>query len=258
MKLHYNLLHGLFDCLNNTLNSKYYAHKSIELIFKKNKKWGSRDRSFVAEATYDIIRYLRLYDKLSNSNYSYTEKNIWKIISLWIYFNIESKTNYEKLWVFNKEEINKAKNLLEKKRVYRESIPDWIDELAIEEIGEKKWEKEISSMNNKADLVLRVNTLKTTKKNLIKKLYNQNIHCEDIPDRPNALKVKKRVNIFKTIEFKLGFFELQDASSQLVAEFLDVNTNHKILDACAGAGGKALHIASILNNKGNIIATDIH
>ena len=78
--------------------------------------------------------------------------------------------------LFNKDEINKAKNLLEKKRVYRESIPDWIDELAIEEIGEKKWEKEISSMNNKADLVLRVNTLKTTKKNLIKKLYNQNIH----------------------------------------------------------------------------------
>lgn len=258
MKLHYNLLHGLFDCLNNTLNNKYYAHKSIELIFKKNKKWGSRDRSFVAEATYDIIRYLRLYDKLSNSNYSYTKKNIWKIISLWIYFNIDSKTNFEKLWVFNKEEINKAKNILEKKRVYRESIPDWIDELAIEEIGEKKWEKEISSMNNKADLVLRVNTLKTTKKNLIKKLYNQNIHCEEIPDRPNALKVIKRVNIFKTIEFKLGFFELQDASSQLVAEFLDVNTKHKILDACAGAGGKALHIASLLNNKGNIIATDIH
>ena len=52
-------------------------------------------------------------------------------------------------------------------------------------------------MNNKADLVLRVNTLKTTKKNLIKKLHKQNIHCEEIPDRPNALKVIKRVNIFK-------------------------------------------------------------
>ena len=85
---------------------------------------------------------------------------------------------------------------MKKKRVYRESIPDWIDELAIEEIGEKKWEKEISSMNNKADLVLRVNTLKTTKKNLIKKLYNQNIHCEEIPDRPNALKVKKKSKYF--------------------------------------------------------------
>ena len=258
MKLHSNLLYGLFDCLNNTLNNKYYAHKSIELIFKKNKKWGSRDRSFVAEATYDIIRYLRLYDKLSNSNYSYTINNIWKIISLWLYFNSYLEPKFKELWEFDKEEINKIKKILLKDRVYRESIPDWIDQLAIEEIGEKKWEKEISSMNNKADLVLRINPLKTTKKNLIKKLYNQNIHSEEITDRPNALKVLKRVNIFKTIEFKLGFFELQDASSQLVAKFLDVNAKHKILDACAGAGGKALHIASILNNKGNIVATDIH
>ena len=258
MKLHSNLLYGLFDCLNNTLNNKYYAHKSIELIFKKNKKWGSRDRSFVAEATYDIIRYLRLYDKLSNSNYSYTVNNIWKIISLWLYFNSYLEPKFKELWDFDKEEINKIKKILLKERVYRESIPDWIDQLAIEEIGEKKWEKEISSMNNKADLVLRINPLKTTKKNLIKKLYNQNIHSEEITDRPNALKVLKRVNIFKTIEFKLGFFELQDASSQLVAKFLDVNAKHKILDACAGAGGKALHIASILNNKGNIVATDIH
>ena len=258
MKLHSNLLYGLFDCLNNTLNNKYYAHKSIELIFKKNKKWGSRDRSFVAEATYDIIRYLRLYDKLSNSNYSYTINNIWKIISLWLYFNSYLEPKFKELWDFDKEEINKIKKILLKERVYRESIPDWIDQLAIEEIGEKKWEKEISSMNNKADLVLRVNPLKTTKKNLIKKLYNQNIHSEEITDRPNALKVLKRVNIFKTIEFKLGFFELQDASSQLVAKFLDANAKHKILDACAGAGGKALHIASILNNKGNIVATDIH
>ena len=258
MKLHSNLLYGLFDCLNNTLNNKYYAHKSIELIFKKNKKWGSRDRSFVAEATYDIIRYLRLYDKLSNSNYSYTIDNIWKIISLWLYFNSYLEPKFKELWDFDKEEINKIKKILLKERVYRESIPDWIDQLAIEEIGEKKWEKEISSMNNKADLVLRINPLKTTKKNLIKKLYNQNIHSEEITDRPNALKVLKRVNIFRTIEFKLGFFELQDASSQLVAKFLDVNAKHKILDACAGAGGKALHIASILNNKGNIVATDIH
>ena len=117
--------------------------KSIELIFKKNKKWGSRDRSFVAEATYDIIRYLRLYDKLSNSNYSYTINNIWKIISLWLYFNSYLEPKFKELWDFDKEEINKIKKILLKERVYRESIPDWIDQLAIEEIGEKKWEKDV-------------------------------------------------------------------------------------------------------------------
>jgi 16S rRNA (cytosine967-C5)-methyltransferase len=68
----------------------------------------------------------------------------------------------------------------------------------------------------------------------------------------------ERVNVFKTEVFKLGFFEVQDASSQLVAAYLDVKPGMRVIDTCAGAGGKSLHLAAIMENKGQIIATDIY
>ena len=85
MKLHNNLIEGLFQCLKLILIDKLYANKAIELTFKKNKSWGSRDRGFIAEFIYSIIRYLRLYNKLINVNFDYNDRNIWKLISVYIY-----------------------------------------------------------------------------------------------------------------------------------------------------------------------------
>ena len=56
----------------------------------------------------------------------------------------------------------------------------------------------------------------------------------------------------------MGLFEVQDASSQLVAEFLDVKPGMKVIDACAGAGGKTLHLSALMKNKGSLIAMDIY
>jgi 16S rRNA (cytosine967-C5)-methyltransferase len=60
-----------------------------------------------------------------------------------------------------------------------------------------------------------------------------------------------------TDAFKQGFFEVQDANSQLVAAFLDVKPGMRV-DTCAGAGGKTLHIASLMENKGQLIAMDLY
>ena len=147
---------------------------------------------------------------------------------------------------------------LSKIRKYRESIPDWIDELGDKELGEDKWTREIAVQNQQADVILRVNTLKTSKKDLQQKLQSENIETELIKNYPSALKLKERANVFKTEAFKNGWFEVQDASSQLVAEFLDVKPGMKVVDTCAGAGGKTLHLASLMENKGQIVAMDIY
>src|SRR5690606_6175620 len=75
---------------------------------------------------------------------------------------------------------------------------------------------------------------------------------------PLALKLKERANVFQTEAFKDGWFEVQDASSQLVAEYLDVKPGMRVVDACAGAGGKTLHLACLMENKGQLIALDIY
>jgi 16S rRNA (cytosine967-C5)-methyltransferase len=130
--------------------------------------------------------------------------------------------------------------------------------MGVKELGEAQWTKEIHHLNEQAHVILSANTLKTTKENLQKKLMDEGIETEFIQGYPHALKLVERVNVFKTEVFKLGFFEVQDASSQLVAAYLDVKPGMRVIDTCAGAGGKSLHLAAIMENKGQIIATDIY
>lgn len=147
---------------------------------------------------------------------------------------------------------------LSKKRVIKESIPDWMDTLCVKELGEDLWSKEIKAQNEQAKVILRVNTLKTTKEKLRAILMDLNIETEFLKDQPDALVLKERANVFLTEAFKEGLFEVQDASSQLVAPLLDVQPGMRVVDTCAGAGGKTLHLASIMQNKGQLIALDLY
>ena len=90
------------------------------------------------------------------------------------------------------------------------------------------------------------------------KLRTENIITEFVPNHPDALILDERANVFKSEAFHSGLFEVQDASSQLVAAYLDVKPGMKVIDTCAGAGGKTLHLSALMENKGQIIAMDIY
>ncbi|HWA34975.1 MAG TPA: methyltransferase domain-containing protein, partial [Cyclobacteriaceae bacterium] len=80
----------------------------------------------------------------------------------------------------------------------------------------------------------------------------------EAPDRfPDALILEERQNIFTRQQFRDGLFEVQDAGSQLIAPFLKPEPGMRVVDACAGGGGKTLHLAALMQNKGRIIAMDI-
>ena len=81
---------------------------------------------------------------------------------------------------------------------------------------------------------------------------------EPIKGYASALRLPERANVFQTEAFKKGYFEVQDASSQLVAEILDVKPGQRVVDTCAGAGGKSLHLAALMENKGQLISMDIY
>ncbi|MGL4631582.1 MAG: RsmB/NOP family class I SAM-dependent RNA methyltransferase, partial [Leadbetterella sp.] len=117
--------------------------------------------------------------------------------------------------------------------------------------------KELQAMHMQAPVCIRTNTLKTTKQELSKALSQQNIETTEIPFAQDGLYLSKRQNVFGLAEFKNGLFEVQDAGSQLISEFLDVHPGQRVVDACAGAGGKSLHIANLLKNKGSIISMDV-
>lgn len=258
MRLHRNLCFAVIDGLTKIFNEGEYADKVIQQLLKRDKRWGSRDRAFVAETTYDIVRWKRLYAEIADVKEPFSRDNLWRIFAVWATLRGIKLPDWKYFEDTPTRKIKGKFDELSKIRKYRESIPDWLDNLGVQELGESTWTKEIAALNQQADVILRVNTLKTTKEKLQSALFDLDIATESIKGYPNALKLQERTNVFQTEAFKNGWFEVQDASSQLVADLLDVKPGIRVVDACAGAGGKALHIASLMENKGQVIALDIY
>ena len=258
MRLHRNLCFAVIDGLMLIFNEGQYADKVIQQLLKRDKRWGARDRGFVAETTYDIVRWKRLYAEIAEVKEPFDRDNIWRMFAVWATLKGIKLPDWSYFESTPTRKIKGRFDELSKIRKFKESIPDWMDALGEKELGKDVWTKEISALNEQADVILRVNTLKTSKEALQAVLFDLDIETEFIANYPDALKLKERANVFQTDAFKDGHFEVQDASSQLVAKFLNVEPGMRVVDACAGAGGKALHIATLMENKGQIIALDIY
>ncbi len=258
MRLHRNLTYAVIDSLRDVFNEEEYAGKAVEKALKRDKRWGSRDRKFVAETIYEIVRWKRLYAEIAEVKEPFDRPNLWRLFTVWCVLKGIPLPDWNQIEETPSRRIKGKFDELSKIRKYRESIPDWMDELCVKELGEELWTKEMAALNTQADVVLRVNTLNISKEKLQKELEQESIFTEILPNHPDALKLVERANVFKTDAFKNGYFEVQDASSQLVASYLEVEPGMKVVDACAGAGGKTLHLSALMQNKGQIIAMDIY
>lgn len=258
MRFHRNISFAVIDALLAIFNEKEYADKVVARALKLDKRWGSNDRKFVAETIYDIVRWKRLYAEIAEAKEPFTRDYVWRLFAIWAVLRGHTLPDWK---YFEQTPVRRIKGKfdeLSKNRSIRESIPDWMDEICSKELGDDIWEKEIKAQNEQARVILRVNTLKTTPQKLQELLNTLDIETETLKEYPDALILKERANVFMTDAFKNGLFEVQDASSQLVARFLDIQPGMRVVDACAGAGGKTLHIASLLENKGQIIAMDLY
>ena len=258
MRLHRNLVFTTIDSLMAIFNEGEYADKVVARALKKDKRWGSHDRKFVAETIYEIVRWKRLYVEIAEVKEPFDRDKIWRIFAVWAVLRGYTLPDWK---YFEETPVRRIKGRfdeLTKTRKFKESIPDWMDELGVKELGEEIWTKELAAQNEQAKVILRVNRLKTTKEKLRAMLMDLNIETEFHNDYPDALILTERANVFLTDAFKDGLFEVQDASSQLVAYFLDVKPGMRVVDTCAGAGGKTLHLASLMENKGQLIAMDLY
>ena len=240
MKLYKNLVNSIAETLSDIFTKNKYADKSLEKLFKQNPKWGSRDRRFVAEAVYDIVRNYRLYAELAQS-----PKNFWFITAVWILLKDIELPTWQEFQHVDPTFILKQKERLKSHLAIYESYPDWLWQLGESELGKDVWEKEALAMNHQAEVVLRVNTLKTTIEKLKEALSLEKIETIEVKNGTNALQLVKRENVFKNKYFAEGWFEVQDAGSQQIGEFVNPKPNEFIIDACAGAGGKSLQLAAI-------------
>lgn len=256
MKLHNNLLTTSEKCIDEIMNGGKLASLVIKNAFFENKKLGGRDRRFIAETVYEVVRNFRLLANISFGRDYHQGDSVREMIM-----------NY--LYLFKPDDFPQLKEDAEKRtrlrtdydnykniRKIRESVPDWLDMKGEEELG-ASWETEISSLNEQAKLVIRVNTLITTREALTEALKREDIPAIALNGYDDACVVDQRKNLYSSKAFKEGLFEVQDASSQLVAPFLKPEKNLRVIDACAGAGGKSLHLATLMKNTGKIISLDV-
>lgn len=172
------------------------------------------------------------------------------------------KTDYEEMFEI-KDDIDRISKTT--------SMPKWIVEVLTKERGIEQTEQICKNSNIKPNISIRVNTLKTTKKELMGKLKLEGIDCkeaintelkENEIERKNEFEdfliLNKIKNIENLREFKDGLFTIQDISAGQTAKLLGPNPNEKVLDACSAPGGKTTYIAELMNNQGNIEAWDIH
>lgn len=252
MKLFVNLARAVVSALEMIFEHNKYADKVIEKVLKQNPKWGARDRRFIAETTYDIVRWYRFLQNITEAE----ENDYWKLLGGWCVLHQVPLPPWTEFKDLNEKRILDRNIKMKSIRRFRESIPDWLDTLGEQELG-KRWEKELNSLNEEAAVVLRANALKVSAKDLHQALRDTEVETDYLRDFPDALVLSERQNIFRHPAFKEGLFEVQDAASQLIAPFLRVNPGMRVIDACAGAGGKTLHLAAIMKNKGRIIAMDV-
>ena len=252
MRLHRNLAQAVVGNLGSILGDGRYADKVLEWSFQHNPKWGARDRRFVAETTYDIVRWYRLFAEISGAR----EGEYWPLLAAWCFRKGIPTPEWDELSGAAAETMRERLEAATGVRAIRESIPDWLDALGESELG-AAWDRELAALNEQARVVLRANTLKVTRERLERILReDEGVETESPPDFPDALVLRERQNLFGLASFREGFFEIQDAGSQRVAPFLEVAPGMRVVDACAGAGGKSLHLAALMQNRGRILALD--
>lgn len=256
MKIHRTLVEAVVEALNQVFNRQQYADKVIERILKSNPKWGARDRAFIAENTYGSVRWFRLVAYLADSPMEQVHKgHLWQIAGAWLLYKGQELPGWSEFRNIDPGHIRYRLGQARTQPAVWQSVPDWLHEAGTAGLGES-WAAEIAALNEPAPLVIRANTLKTGAAALRLLLEQSGIEAMQVDGYPDALILKKRSNLFGNALFRQGLFEVQDASSQKVAALLAPKPGSLVVDACAGAGGKTLHLAALMKNKGRIVAMD--
>ena len=250
MKLHRNLALAICATLAEIFERDAVAERAVAASFEAHPKWGKRDRAFVAQSVYEIVRWRRLLE------FAVQDDSPWALLAAHLARENQSLPPWNEFKPFNAPWMRTRLQIDGLERAIEQSIPDWLDEVGARELG-ARWSDELKALNEEAPVVLRANTLKNSRDELRAKLSELGFATTTLDGLPDALQLTQRKAVTRSPLYKDGLFEIQDAASQMVAPFAGAKPGMNVLDACAGAGGKTLHLAAQMNNEGELRALDV-
>ena len=250
MKIHRPLAEAATTIIKAVFRSQGVLDTLLADACSAEPRWGRRDRSFLAETVFEVVRWKRALAFVAGSDDARA-----LCAAQWRRMGLELPAWWTHLGAGADEMAARELALPEQGRAVRESIPDWLDVLGEAEMG-GRWEREIHALNQRAPVYLRVNTLRGDLAGAREWLAEQGVECAPVPGLPDALVLPPGRTLPKALRAD-GRVEIQDAGSQCIAPMLDVPAGGRVIDACAGAGGKALHLAARMGNQGRVYAMDV-
>lgn len=237
---------AVYELLVEIFKDEKPADNIINDYLRRRKYIGSKDRRFITDTVWNIIR------RRMRLEFEACSKSPRMVLLCYLKnedFDIAADGTQYGLAPVTKDEKAQLKNL--NNEVYPDyaglECPEWLY---------KKINNDalLQAMQHPAPVDLRVNM--ADRREVKNRLKNEGLFFANTPYSPLGLRSEERVNLNNCIAYQEGLCEVQDEASQLAAILCDVSADDKVIDYCAGAGGKSLAIAAINRNEGQILAHD--
>ncbi len=259
-----NLIRQAAVVLSNLLDFNSPADAKLGDFFRNNRELGTKDRAFVAESVYGVLRRLRFLSTVT-ANDENDPDDARKLILAWL-LRVQGMSIRELDSVLNEQQKEwaltiKAKSTDDLPLATQADVRDWLWEKLVAQYGEAEALTIARSMHEQATLDLRVNTIKGERDEVMAKFIAENTSGETnitkTPYSPIGIRMPLRLNISRHILFTEGKIEVQDEGSQLLAHLVAPKRGMMVADFCAGAGGKSLAIGALMRNTGRLYAFDV-
>ncbi|MCC0639285.1 MULTISPECIES: 16S rRNA (cytosine(967)-C(5))-methyltransferase RsmB [unclassified Clostridioides] len=240
------------ELIYGVVENKYYLDYIINKLSKiKVKKMSTYVKIFLRMGTYQILFLNSISDYAAVNETVKLSKKYDKKSSGFINAILRNEIrNKDTIMDIAEEDSVKYLSI-------KYSYNSWIIKNWIENFGQEFTEDLLEANNEKPSIYIRTNTLKISREELIEKLNEKGIMCLKVPMVEEAIKVEKLKNIENNELFKAGLFTIQDISSMIVGKVINPKEDSLILDVCSAPGGKSTHLATLMNNTGQVIARDI-
>lgn len=254
-----NLLRLAAMALADVLAGSGPADAKLGWFFRQNRELGTRDRAFVAESVYAVLRRRSFLAYLADG------EDPRKLLLAWL-LRIQGMSLRDLDEVLSKQQKEwaqaiKAKSTDAMPLAMQADLPEWLWETLAAQYGEAEALIIARSMHLPASLDLRVNTIKATREEVIAQLTKEKLASENAvvatPYSPSGIRMAQKMTISRHPLFIDGKIEVQDEGSQLLAHLVAPRRGEMVADFCAGAGGKSLALGALMRNSGRIYAFDV-